>query len=439
MSKIEVNEIVKASGSTLTLGGSGTAVTLGCGATQSGFGRTGTVDWQTGSIKTSTFTAVNGQGFFVDTSSSGVTTNLPAGSAGSIVAFADYASNFDSNNLTIAPNGTDKINGQNSNATVSTKGLSLTLVYVDATRGWKTVTGSDSDTTGVVPATYVAATGGTVSTVCTNFKVHVFTGPGNFIVSNAGNSSGSNAVSYEIVAGGGGGGYEGGGGAGGYRESKAPFCSYTASPIAATGGVVVSAQTYPIVVGAGGAGITSGAPTQNPGSVSSGLGISSAGGGAGGNSSTGAATSGGSGGGGRSSSPNAGGAGNTPPVTPAQGFPGGDHIPAGNPAAARNTGGGGGGATARGGGLTNVDSGYGGAGATSNITASPVALAGGGAGGVDPPSPDRTGGTGGGGDGKSGNGGAGGTNTGGGGGGSWNNTGGNGGSGKVVIRYKFQG
>ena len=53
MSKIEVNEIVKASGSTLTLGGCGTAVTLGTGATQSGFGRTGTVDWQTGSIKTS--------------------------------------------------------------------------------------------------------------------------------------------------------------------------------------------------------------------------------------------------------------------------------------------------------------------------------------------------------------------------------------------------
>ena len=64
MSKIEVNEIVKASGSTLTLGGSGTAVTLGCGATQSGFGRTGTVDWQT-SIKTATFTAESGKGYFL--------------------------------------------------------------------------------------------------------------------------------------------------------------------------------------------------------------------------------------------------------------------------------------------------------------------------------------------------------------------------------------
>ena len=47
MSKIEVDAIDKQSGSTLTLGGSGTAVTLACGATQTGFGRTGTVDWQT--------------------------------------------------------------------------------------------------------------------------------------------------------------------------------------------------------------------------------------------------------------------------------------------------------------------------------------------------------------------------------------------------------
>jgi hypothetical protein len=51
MSKIEVDAIDKQSGSTLTLGGSGTAVTLACGATQTGFGRTGTVDWQTTQLK----------------------------------------------------------------------------------------------------------------------------------------------------------------------------------------------------------------------------------------------------------------------------------------------------------------------------------------------------------------------------------------------------
>jgi hypothetical protein len=79
MSKIEVNEIDKTTGSTLTLGGSGTAVTLACGATQSGFGRTGTVDWDT-SIKTSEILQQrSGEGYFCNTTSGGaVTMTLPA-------------------------------------------------------------------------------------------------------------------------------------------------------------------------------------------------------------------------------------------------------------------------------------------------------------------------------------------------------------------------
>ena len=80
MSKIEVNTVAPQCGTTLTLGESGDTVVLGSGASQTGFGRTGTVDWQTGDIKTSTFTAVNGQGFFANTTSGGFTANLPAGS-----------------------------------------------------------------------------------------------------------------------------------------------------------------------------------------------------------------------------------------------------------------------------------------------------------------------------------------------------------------------
>ena len=68
MSKIEVDAIDKQSGSTLTIGGSGTTVQLATGASQSGFGREGSVDWQTGSIKTATFTAANGEGYFANTS-----------------------------------------------------------------------------------------------------------------------------------------------------------------------------------------------------------------------------------------------------------------------------------------------------------------------------------------------------------------------------------
>ena len=75
-------------------------------ASQSGFGRTGTVDWQT-SIKTGDFTAVSGEGYFVNTTGGAITANLPASPAGSIVAFKDYANNFDTNKLTIGPNGSN--------------------------------------------------------------------------------------------------------------------------------------------------------------------------------------------------------------------------------------------------------------------------------------------------------------------------------------------
>jgi len=76
MSKIEVNTVAPQCGTTLTLGESGDTVTLGTGASQSGFGRTGTVDWQT-TKKTTDFTAVNGEGYFVDTGSGVVTVTLP--------------------------------------------------------------------------------------------------------------------------------------------------------------------------------------------------------------------------------------------------------------------------------------------------------------------------------------------------------------------------
>ena len=93
MSKIEVDAIDKQSGSTLTIGGSGTTVQLGTGASQTGFGREGSVNWQT-SIKTSTFTAVSGEGYFVNTSGGAVTVNLPSASVGNIVAIKDYAGKF---------------------------------------------------------------------------------------------------------------------------------------------------------------------------------------------------------------------------------------------------------------------------------------------------------------------------------------------------------
>jgi hypothetical protein len=87
MSKIEVNQISSQCGSTLTIGQSGDTVSLPSGVTLSGVG---TVSWDT-TAKTASFTAVSGNGYFVNTTSGAITATLPAGSAGDIVAVSDYA------------------------------------------------------------------------------------------------------------------------------------------------------------------------------------------------------------------------------------------------------------------------------------------------------------------------------------------------------------
>ena len=97
--------IINESSNTITLGASGDTIALASGASQTGFGRTGTVNWQT-TKKTSDFTAVSGEGYFIDTSSGAVTATLPSSpSAGDIVGFNDYARTFATNNLTVGRNG----------------------------------------------------------------------------------------------------------------------------------------------------------------------------------------------------------------------------------------------------------------------------------------------------------------------------------------------
>ena len=90
--------------------------------------------WQ--AVKTSTFTAVAGEGYFVNTTSGVITMNLPAGTIGDEVVFIDYAGTFDSNTFTIAANGSEKIHGSTDDLTVSTERAGNTLVYTDSTQGW---------------------------------------------------------------------------------------------------------------------------------------------------------------------------------------------------------------------------------------------------------------------------------------------------------------
>jgi len=453
MSKIEVNAIEPQCGTTLTVGASGDTITFPTGTTivnngsQTGFGRTGTVDWITTPKTTGTFTAVSGEGYFCNTSGGVITANLPAGVAGAIVSFADYAGTWQTNNVTVSPNGTEKIGGENVSVTLNTEGQSVTLVYVDSTQGWINTMDSTSNVRG---NPFIVATGGTI-TCCGDYKIHTFTGPGTFCVSNvgAGTPTGPSEVDYLVVAGGAGAGINGagGGGAGGFRLSNSTCMpAPLTSPLANPTGITVTATAFPIAVGgAGGAG--SGCAAGSNGGVSTFSTITSAGGGGGGVSN---GVDGGSGGGAHRTG--SGGSGNTPPVSPSQGNNGNQ----GN-AAAQSNGGGGGGAGAVGIAGGCGTGGGGGIGsfvsptlAGSNGTTGPVgstryfAGGGGGGGGTGTLSAGGFGGGGDGGPNTNDNGEAGETNTGGGGGGGGNAPGGSpgdggaGGSGIVIIRYKFQ-
>jgi hypothetical protein len=444
MSKIEVNQISSQCGSTLTIGQSGDTVTLASGATQTGFGRTGTVDWQTSSVKTSTFTAVSGEGYFVNTTGGAVTVNLPAGVAGAIVGLKDYAGTWQTNAVTLNPNGSDKIGGGNTiDPTLAVKGESVLLVFVDSTQGWlatsQSVTESPSGS-----ELFICASGGTPSQFG-DYEIRTFTSSGTFTVNSLATNSPNNVIDYVVVAGGGGGGSgtsggAGGGGAGGYR-------SFTSQP--------VSIQVYPVTIGAGGGGAPPGVapvPAGTQGSTSTFISNSSAGGGGGGSQGPGPHINGGSGGsgGGGAYDGGTGGAGNTPPVSPPQGNAGGAEASPGC------NGGGGGGAGGAGASNTGITISPGGVGVDISTSYGPgVGVSGfvaGGGGGGGYCAAGGAGGNGGGGAGAGGSPSAGvasnGTaNTGGGGGGATSLSGppvgpsmvaGAGGSGIVIIRYKFQ-
>ena len=430
MSEIKVNTITKRTGSTLTIGESGTTVTLASGASQSGFLD---ISWQ--SVVTSDTTMVAGRGYFVDSSGGTKTMTLPAspaiGDAVSIVAL-DGATNA----VTIARNSSN-IEGGTNNISMTSDYGSIQLVFTDASNGWVRVNND-------VPDSFVGATGGT-ETTSGDFKIHTFNSSSNFVVANLATAPANNEVSYVVVGGGGGGGRKcagGGGGAGGFREGKSGVDTYSASPKNAPAGITVSAQTYPITVGAGGAG---GAHSQDgsPGANSIFSTITSAGGGKGqGNPSTSGGGAGGSGGGGGNSGHPAG-SGNTPPVSPPQGSNGGNGADGGG--SYQEGGGGGGGASAVGSNAAgNAVGGDGGAGVPTSIPGSAISIAGGGGGGTggNHGYPTGVGANGGGNGGNCQNnrdGTAGTANTGGGGGGgAGTNVSAAGGSGVVILRYKYQ-
>jgi hypothetical protein len=291
-------------------------------------GTSGLIAWQ--SVQTTGFTASAGRGYPCNTTSAAFTVTLPASpSVGDTIILLDYAGTFDTNAITISPNG-NKIEGGTGNLQLTGEREGTSLVYIDSTQGWLASSGINEGTDALSLPPY--------------------------------------SVDFLVIAGGGSGGNTagGGGGAGGYRTSTQSV----------TPGTVIT-----ITVGDGGALVTNGNGNSGSASSISGSGlttISSAGGGYGGYYSNNGGNGGSGGGGGGDNPTRAGGSGNTPSTSPSQGNNGGI-----GDFSTERAGGGGGGANAVGGNGTTGASpigGSGGAGTASSITGSSVTRAGGGGG-----------------------------------------------------------
>ena len=117
----------------ITMGTAGQVLTTD-GTTASFGDVAGGASWQ--AVKTASFNAVAGEGYFVNTTSGVITATLPGSpSLGDFISFVDYARTFDTNAFTVGRNG-NPIAGTAADLTVSVEGAGFTLVYVDGTQGW---------------------------------------------------------------------------------------------------------------------------------------------------------------------------------------------------------------------------------------------------------------------------------------------------------------
>jgi len=374
------------------------------GAADLASGISGLITWQ--SVQTTGFTASAGRGYPCNTTSAAFTVTLPASpSVGDTIILLDYAGTFDTNAITISPNG-NKINGSTDNRILNTEREAVTITFIDSTQGYLATSGVNEGTVSLSPQPYSV-----------DFLV----------IAGGGGSGGSNGSSTT----------GGGGGAGGYRNSFSTETSGGGGS-SETSLTFATGIVYTVTVGAGGAGgdqtgdNESSRGISGSDSVISGTGIStitSIGGGGGCNIGGANLTgrNGGSGGGGQRFSEKGTGTAN-------QGFDGGRDSSGGG----TSNSGGGGGSGGAGQAQQATNGGSGGSPTSSSITGTAVDRAGGGGGGA------QSGGNGGaatGGGGNGGNSGLGGiagtANTGGGGGANANNStanGKSGGSGVVILR-----
>ena len=219
------NSAVTINGSSVSLGGSASIKHI---------------EWQALTVAdgSTTLTAEAGKGYFLDTNVGVIEVFLPSSpSRGDTFVFADYGGTFGTNQLIINTGGQLIDSTTGPDFKVTTDNAIVELVYVDANKGYLVKLNQAAGTTpgaiatGIYGATFIQATGGTV-TQSGDYKIHTFTGDGNFIVSSLGSgipTAEASNVDYLVVAGGGGAGTGsnvdtqaagGGGGAGAYTEGK---------------------------------------------------------------------------------------------------------------------------------------------------------------------------------------------------------------------------
>jgi len=116
-------------------GTAGDALTSSTAGVLSWTTMSGGTSWQA-VITADPATATAGEGYFCDTSGGAFNVTLAAGTLGDEVSIIDYAATFDTNNLTVIPDGSEKIQGTAANLTVSVERAAFTLVYSGTAQGW---------------------------------------------------------------------------------------------------------------------------------------------------------------------------------------------------------------------------------------------------------------------------------------------------------------
>jgi hypothetical protein len=123
-----------------------------------GIGRTGTVDWCTTAKTSHHLQQLSGDGFFINTTGGAITVTLPSSPQQEILLHSKIMQTLGILIMLQLVEVDQKLDGACVCATLEIEAQSVTLIYVDGTKGWKDIHDSTSNVQG---ASFVAATGGT--------------------------------------------------------------------------------------------------------------------------------------------------------------------------------------------------------------------------------------------------------------------------------------